>query len=287
MTHRKGLVMSRLTELRGRMNGRLPSLPFNGNAPRWFDESTNLVAALASHVLGDDESAATRLTDELQACGISAESICLDIIDPAARRLGEHWARDDCTDLEMTLGLCRLQTLVRRLGPQFARPVAPLARKGRSVLLATSPGEPHMLAIALASEFYLQAGWEAACEFPNDIRDLTQFVRRHRVDVLHLSLSSVFRRDHRLTAMAEAVRLARAASRNPNLVVVVSGRVFVDSPEWTVLVGADASSVRIDRAAALAESLVQSATSRAYVKAHQAIASVGEMLAQNRRSVSR
>jgi hypothetical protein len=61
-------------------------------------------------------------------------------------------------------------------------------------------------------------------------------------DVLDLSLSPSFQREHWLPRMAETIAQARSASLNPALVIVVGGRAFVEHPEAGATVGADASS---------------------------------------------
>ena len=58
-------------------------------------------------------------------------------------------------------------------------------------------------------------------------------------DALDLSLSTAFGRDGWLPRMRATVAHARAASRNPALVVVVGGRVFGAASDAGQQVGAD------------------------------------------------
>jgi hypothetical protein len=89
---------------------------------------------------------------------------------------------------------------------------------------------------------FWRAGWDVSCEFPSTDAALGQLVRDRWYDVLDLSLSSAFTREHRLPAMAASIRAAHAQSLNPGLTVIVDGRVFHDRPRAFAEVGADASS---------------------------------------------
>lgn len=107
-------------------------------------ETLDLVNELAVRSMQSDPEIATRFVDSLLAQGLSAESICLDLFEPAVRHMGKLWADEACSDMDVTAGVCRLQALTRHLGAAF-RARAVVADHSRSVLLATQPGEPHML----------------------------------------------------------------------------------------------------------------------------------------------
>jgi hypothetical protein len=110
------------------------------------------------------------------------------------------------------------------------------------VLVAPSPREPHLLGSVIASEMFWRAGWDVSCEFPDSDAALSQVVHERWFDVLDLSLSPAFTREHSLPAMAASIRAAREGSLNPALVVTVDGRMFHDRPQACAEVGADAGS---------------------------------------------
>jgi hypothetical protein len=141
----------------------------------------------------------------------------------------------------VTLGLCRLQSAIRLVGDGMLDPSAvqlPL----RSVLVAPEPGEPHMLGAALDSDMLTDAGWAPECAFPADDGALQALLAASWFDALDLTLSTAFQREHWLPRMTRTIVLAREASRNPALVVVVGGRVFVEQRDAGRRVGADAAS---------------------------------------------
>lgn len=236
-------------------------------------ETLDLVSELAVRSMQNDPEIAAGFVDSLLAEGLSAESICLDLFEPAARHMGKLWSEEACSDMDVTAGVCRLQALTRHLGAAFrARAVA--TDHSRSVLLATQPGEPHMLGVGLAAQFFWQAGWNVLCEFPASGDALATLVNRRWFDLLDLSLSGVFTREHRLLEMSKTIAAARAASQNPAMVVLVNGRVFLNRPELAVVVGANAAYSRVGQAVGKANRMLKPAGSKAFIAAQRLLREV-------------
>ena len=85
-----------------------------------------------------------------------------------------------------------------------------------------------MLGAVLDAEMLWQAGWSPRVDFPSSSSALDTLVASTWIDALDLSLSTSFQRDHRLAQLGKTIASARLASLNPEMVVVVSGRVFSD-----------------------------------------------------------
>jgi MerR family transcriptional regulator, light-induced transcriptional regulator len=196
------------------------------------------VDQLVEIVLRDSEAVAVTFVQTLQTRGVGIDSIYLDLLAPAARRLGDWWSHDHCNCAELTLGLCRLQVVLRTVSRCFDLEAGCLQRE-RHALLVTVPGEQHLFGLMLAAEFFFRAGWSVRSEFPGSDQALSSIVDSERFDVFHLSLSCSLTRAHRLNAVSAAVRVLRKASRNPAARVIVSGRAFVERPELVSYVGAD------------------------------------------------
>jgi hypothetical protein len=145
---------------------------------------------------------------------------------------------------------------VRRLSAGFAYPLHAI-RPGQAVLVAPQPGEPHGVTAAMACELFWRDGWDVSCEFPGSDHRLRELVHDHWFDVLDLSLSGACRRDHQLQAMAVSIRAAQAASLNPALAVIVNGRTFVESPQASFAVGADAVCASVAETVAAAQRVLQ------------------------------
>jgi hypothetical protein len=198
------------------------------------------VRELADLLIGPDHEAAMALIEELHHEAGDAPPLYSSVFEPAARFLGDLWNEDECSEVDVSLGLCRLQSAVRLLTahvlPTHHDAPPPL------VLIAPEPGEAHSLGATMDSEVLWQAGWAPQCEYPSDDKALQDLLSGTWFDVLDLSLSSAFRRDHWLPRVTKTIEQARIASRNPALVVVVGGRVFVEDGRAGETVGADLAS---------------------------------------------
>ncbi len=176
-----------------------------------------LASELAELLVAADGDAARELIAELEQGAGAIGSLAASLLEPAARSLGDLWREDFCSEFDVTLGLCRLQSAVRLLSSGSARnPASHVPRP--AVLIAPEPGELHRLGAMLDSTVLQTAGWS---------------------DVLDLSLSPAFRREHDLPRVTRTIAEARRASRNPALVVVVGGRVFLEEKSAGLAVGAD------------------------------------------------
>lgn len=197
------------------------------------------IAELALLLTAADPQAGNARVAELQALSPSIGSLCSSLYEPLARSLGDLWQADDCTELEMTIALCRVQTAMRRASENA--PHRPESPELPAVLVAPQPGEQHGLGASMDAELLWQAGWHTQLEAPNSDEALEQLVADTWFDALDLSLSASFRREHWLPRMAQTIQHVRDASRNPQLVVVVGGRVFYEHESIGEDIGADAS----------------------------------------------
>ncbi len=198
-------------------------------------------AELAELLIAPDEQAARELIEEMRAAGGAQPMLYATLFEPAARSLGDLWTEDFCSEFDVTLGLCRLQNAVRLLAA--GNPVR-LANKAQHpvVLIAPEPGELHRLGAAMDGTVLRDAGWSPRCEYPANDQALQDLVSSNWVDVLDLSLSVAFRREHWMGRMTETITQARRASQNPALLVMVGGRMFVEESTASATVGADLSS---------------------------------------------
>lgn len=200
---------------------------------------------LALLLISPDPEDASRFITEISEQVESPRELIADLFEPAARCLGDLWSADRCTEFDVTIGLCHLQSALRRLSYRHVR--APLrCHDPNTVLVVPQPGEMHMLCAAFSSEAFWQAGWDTHFDFPPTDEALQDLVANEWFDALDLSLSAAFRREHWLPRIAKTISGARAASRNPAVLVVIGGRLFAERPELGALVGADRSIVATD-----------------------------------------
>jgi methanogenic corrinoid protein MtbC1 len=164
--------------------------------------------------------------------------LCRHFFEPTARCLGDGWMDDCFSDLQVTFALCTLQTSLRSLTLDL-HATASIKRAGK-LLAAPQPGESHILGSLLVGDLFQQAGWAVQQEFPLADNDLAHLVRHGWFDLLSLSLSDAYPRTDRLEATAATISLARAASRNTNLLVAIGGRLVAENNSSVVdKLGAD------------------------------------------------
>lgn len=193
--------------------------------------------------------------DTLRTRGMALDTIYLGLLSPTARRLGRMWDEDLCDFTEVTIGLWRLQQLLREFSPAF-RTECDRHLGAYRCLLGPMPGEQHTFGLSMVAEFFRRAGWDV-CDLPAaSVADLVDCVRREAFVFAGLSLSCAARLD----ALAACITDIRRASRNRSIRVMVGGTVFVEHPEWVTRVGADMTARNGREAVRLAEKMFVEAT---------------------------
>ena len=152
--------------------------------------------------------------------GMSLEAVLLDLVAPAARRLGEHWKADLRTFTEVSAGLGTLQQVVHILGPSFA-PALP--HRGLVVLVA-APGEQHTLGLYLVGEFLRRAGWGVQVAPAMSDQDLVRLVQSERVEMLGFSVSN----NALLPPLSRLIASVRKASQNRGLSLMIGGSIDLE-----------------------------------------------------------
>lgn len=212
------------------------------------DDIAELVRLLLEH----DTPVALAFVDAVRKRGPGIDSICLELLTPAARRLGELWDQDLCTFMQVTVGLSRLHGVLRELNPAFRSPGFTDSRdRGRRALLMPTPGEQHTFGLLMVGEFLRRAGWEVWTDFPGTQTELTTVVAGHWFAVAGFSLGS----EARLDTLSASIQALRRASRNRSIGVMVGGPIFLAHPEYVNRVGADTAAADARDAAIRADNV--------------------------------
>ena len=183
--------------------------------------------------------------------GIPVAAIYLDLFQPAARYIGELWADDRCTFVDVTLAIGTLQKMLRRLEPEFHRNGRPPERD-RQALLVPLPGDQHTFGLSMVSEFFRRAGWNVWNTPSASIDALGRTVATAWFTLVGLSAST----DSHLDDLTTAIRLIRRKSLNRHVGVLVGGPIFVTNPDNVGRVGADGMGGNAVDALAEAEAFV-------------------------------
>lgn len=215
------------------------------------------IADLVGLVLSRGEPETVAFVEGMHGQGAAADSLYLDLLAPAARRLGELWEDDACDFTQVTIGLWRLQSAMRELSPSFLRSTVTRTNSPRA-LLVPLPGEDHTFGLSMVHEFFCRAGWNAWSGPVGSSADLRGMVRREWVEVIGFSLAC----DEKLDVVRTEIRSVRRASKNPGLGVLVGGPGFTANPSLAAEVGADGTATDGRQAVLQAQALVDLTTKR-------------------------
>lgn len=244
-------IIPRLLLARRAEVGRSPGAASSGTLP----EETE-IAVLADLVVERDLAVAESFVEAVRARGVTVESLYLDLLAPAARRLGTLWEEDRRTFSEVTIGLWCLHQLLHGLSLLFRADALPPSADHR-ILLVPAPGEQHSFGLVMTAEFFRRAGWLVSGGPSISADEIASLVHREWFAIVGISASSI----GKLDAVATTIHTLRRVSRNRSLGILVGGVVFDERPERAALVGADACAGDARhaplRARALLELLVQ------------------------------
>lgn len=209
------------------------------------------VVKFAHSVLVSDVEVVLEHVERVRARGVTLDRVYLDLLAPAARYLGDLWNADLCDFTAVTVGLWRLQQVVRELSPAF-QDKAERRNRQHVILLSSVPGEQHTLGVSIVGEFFRRTGWDVWAASPVSMNELVGIVRSEWFGIIGLSVSS----ECKVEGLASTIHSLRRASRNRSIGIMVGGPVFIEHPELVPLVGADATAVDGKQACEQAEGLL-------------------------------
>lgn len=218
------------------------------------------VLEFARLVLNADDAALQDSMDGFRNRGIPVQALFLDLLAPVARHLGELWERDLCNFTEVTVGLGRLQQVLRDNSAAFGQPAAVQeGGAGRRILLVPCPGEQHTFGLSLVAEFFHCAGWDVSTNFLSDKLSPAAMAKQDWYDVVGFSLGS----QASLERLAHTMQEVRQLSQNPRVSIIAGGAIFALHPEYAAQISADAIITDGSAAPELANRLVNSSTLQA------------------------
>jgi methanogenic corrinoid protein MtbC1 len=216
------------------------------------------VVALVALIVTSDVPTALAFVETLRARGATLDRLYLDLLAPAARRLGQLWVEDLCSFADVTVALTRLQHLVRELSPAFVVD-GRTADVRRRIALLPVPGEQHTFGLVMVGEFFQRAGWDVCSEPATTDAELLALVEQEWFAVIGLSVGC----DSLVARLPALIRAVRRVSSNPDIGVMVGGRVFTENASLAALVGADATAADGRQATLQAETLLALLPTRA------------------------
>jgi methanogenic corrinoid protein MtbC1 len=206
-------------------------------------------------LLACDQDGALAWISNARAKGVSVESVFLNVLAPAARKLGELWEEDERDFTEVALGLGELHNILHLI-PSLHDMQSHRAPNGLSILLAPAPGDQHTLGLAMVAEFFQRDGWTVAGGTSADSEDPAELMKASKYDVVGFSLatSGGFQR------LEKCISEVRKAAGSHKVCIIVGGPFFTAHPEKVSLVGADLVLQDANLAPDLVQEFIQSAT---------------------------
>ncbi|MEQ8773115.1 MAG: BLUF domain-containing protein [Erythrobacter sp.] len=187
--------------------------------------------------LDADEAGLNRLIADLVAKDCSPAEIARDLIEPAARGLGDAWLADEASEFDVTLAMGLLQLASHAA---HASTCPDTLRSSRySILLASAPGEPHALGPTLLADQFVDTGWGVDFASPQTDLELARALREQQPDAIDIALSDAMMRPGGLARLRQTVDRMRAAVPHKPLVVSVGGRLFAEATATAEHVSAD------------------------------------------------
>lgn len=193
------------------------------------------------------------IVEEMMRRDIGVERVFVELLAPAARHLGQEWEVDRLDFMQVSMGLWRLQEVMRELTARsrHAQPTGP----NRTALFLACPGENHSFGAAMVQECFALAGWQADLLLEATNADLLDHVAGSSFDLVGLTVSC----DCHIERLAATIRAVRSVSMNPGLRLMIGGRVPALDPGLVTRVGADGTAATATDAVLVAERLVDSA----------------------------
>lgn len=201
-------------------------------------------------ILDQELSFARARLEAFETQGLALEHLYLDLLGPVAQLMGQWWVEDALSFTEVTVGLGRLQQLLREISArnESERPVA-----GRRILLLATPGEQHTFGLAMVAELFAHAGWDVCGDPVDGGGDAVRRVREEWFDVVGFTMGTV----EQAGALRDLVERIRLHSLNPRVGIMLGGSAVMRVPQCAAQIRVDGVAVDGREAVALAAQLVK------------------------------
>lgn len=186
--------------------------------------------------------------------GRDLNEIYLDLIAPAARRLGCYWELDEQSFTTVTLALGRVQRIMQELSPDFRNNDSEYKTRSGKVLLFAMPHSQHTMGVLMLSEFFIQAGWDVTTVANPSREEILALCREQAFDIAGISISHELQWD----AMQELVQVIRSCSANSQIGIMAGGALFYAKPELMDQCAADICTLSAPDAVIAAENILKS-----------------------------
>ncbi len=201
-----------------------------------------LVERLLAAVCTADPEAFEMLKPELRRARVSAAAVADLYIPEVARRLGAAWEADCLSFAGVTMGVARLQAILREIGSAWAADRQG-GVDGGMVLLVLPQGEQHKLGAMVLAGQLRRMGVSVAMKISPTPAEIADFVAERTFDGALVSVAS----KDRLETCRKLVKTLKESSKGA-LKVAVGGAILDADEDVRRSIGADMVTNDITRA---------------------------------------
>ena len=195
-----------------------------------------VVSGLITAALSGKKDAFADLLRELKKARVSAAALADLYIPEAARRMGDAWTDDQMSWLDVSIGVGRLQSLLREIGMAWVADQAGDTGHG-TVLLIVPDREQHTLGPMVAMGQMRRYGVSVCLRIAPSHNELRSLMAARQFDGVLISIAT----KDKLESVSKTIQFIKAVSGRP-MPVVVGGAVTPNVPDLAAATGADLSS---------------------------------------------
>lgn len=179
----------------------------------------SLVCRIMDAVRSSDPAAVEALKPELKRARISAATLADIYIPEVARRLGQGWEDDNISFAEVTMGVARLQAILREIGATWVADDS-ATESTATVLMVLPSGEQHTLGALCVAGWLRRRGVSVCLRIAPSMSDLADLLTSRNFDGAMISIAC----DDKVEACARLVKALKEFSKN-DLRVAVGGAI--------------------------------------------------------------
>lgn len=186
-----------------------------------------------NHLLEPDARAARELIGSALSGGVPAETLYLRVIAPAMYEIGRLWETAQISVAQEHLSTQITQAAIASLGV-YLHGGTPIGA-GRVAIVASSPGELHVLGTQMVADFLETQSWQVlnlGADIP--AAEVAELARRREAAVVALSTAL----PGHLLSVTRTFQLLRQLDPRP--FIVAGGRAYAGDARRALAVGADA-----------------------------------------------
>lgn len=196
----------------------------------------SLVTGLMAASLSGTKSAFAGLLTEMKRARISLAALADVYIPLAARRMGQAWLDDEMSWLDVSIGVGRMQSLLREIGTAWVADQASDAGHG-TVLLIVPEREQHTLGPMVATGQLRRYGISVCLRIAPSFSELRTLMAARRFDGVMISVATT----EKLASVAKTVQVLKTVMVAP-IPIIVGGAVMARVEDPASCTGADLSS---------------------------------------------